>query len=104
MLDRGKCPFKHGKNKDAALSTEEHTTIINYAEAIKKEAHAVTMSEVISNGWVDKWKGAVKPAWQQKRIFQWCKRDRLTAGACTKKQRIVSSVNAVVWQQIQFFE
>lgn len=82
-----RCPFKHGEDKDATLSTEEHIAIINYAEANKKEAHAVTLSEVISNGGINKWKGAAKLAWQQKRMFPVLQK-RQTDSRCVYKQAV----------------
>ena len=43
-MERGKCPFTHGETDTmTALSAEQHTAIINYADAKGREAHNVNM-------------------------------------------------------------
>ena len=70
-MERGKCPFTHGETDTmTALSAEQHTAIINYAEAKGREAHNVKLAEVIADGGVAKWKTAAdKQQPQKQRVF-----------------------------------
>ena len=70
-LERGKCPFTHGEDDTmTALSAEQHTAIVNYAEAKGREAHSVKLAEVTADGGVAKWKTAAEKQQPQKpRVF-----------------------------------
>ena len=58
-MERGKRPFTHDEGDTmTALSAEQHTPIINYAEAKGREAHNVKQAEVIADGGVARWETA----------------------------------------------
>ena len=52
-----------------ALTADQHSAIISYAEAKGKEAHSVRLSEVLADGGVDKWKVAADKQQRQTRVF-----------------------------------
>ena len=68
--DRGKCPFTHGEDDTmTALTADQHSAIVNYAEAKGKEAYNVRLSEVLADGGVDKWKTVADKQQRQPKIF-----------------------------------
>ena len=52
-----------------ALTADQHSAIVNYAEAKGKEAYNVRLSEVQADGGVDKWKAVADKQQRQPKIF-----------------------------------
>jgi hypothetical protein len=85
-LDRGKCPFKHGENENTALSADEHTAVINYAETHKKQAWDVKLSDVVADGGISKWKNVANAAVQARGAKMFLVLQKRQANTCVYKE------------------